>query len=68
MARTRGESTGYVVVREILPNIAGPMLADLGLRFVYVVLLLASLSFVGLGVAAAIRGGPGGGNNHGAQR
>jgi peptide/nickel transport system permease protein len=26
------------------------MLADLGLRFVYVVLLLASLSFLGLGV------------------
>jgi peptide/nickel transport system permease protein len=38
------------MLREILPNIAGPMLADLGLRFVYVVLLLASLSFLGLGV------------------
>ena len=50
VARTRGEGTGYVMVREILPNIAGPMLADLGLRFVYVVLLLASLSFLGLGV------------------
>jgi peptide/nickel transport system permease protein len=50
VARTRGESTGYVMLREILPNIAGPMLADLGLRFVYVVLLLASLSFLGLGV------------------
>ena len=42
VARTRGEGTGYVMLREILPNIAGPMLADLGLRFVYVVLLLAS--------------------------
>jgi peptide/nickel transport system permease protein len=50
VARTRGEGTGYVMLREILPNIAGPMLADLGLRFVYVVLLLASLSFLGLGV------------------
>jgi peptide/nickel transport system permease protein len=50
VARTRGESTAYVMLREILPNIAGPMLADLGLRFVYVVLLLASLSFLGLGV------------------
>ena len=38
------------MLREILPNIAGPMLADLGLRFVYIVLLLASLSFLGLGV------------------
>jgi peptide/nickel transport system permease protein len=50
VARTRGEGTGYVMLREILPNIAGPMLSDLGLRFVYVVLLLASLSFLGLGV------------------
>jgi peptide/nickel transport system permease protein len=50
VARTRGEGRGYVMLREILPNIAGPMLADLGLRFVYVVLLLAGLSFLGLGV------------------
>jgi peptide/nickel transport system permease protein len=50
VARTRGEGTWYVMRREILPNIAGPMLADLGLRFVYVVLLLASLSFLGLGI------------------
>ena len=50
VARTRGERRAYVMLREILPNIAGPMLADLGLRFVYVVLLLASLSFLGLGV------------------
>lgn len=50
VARTRGEGTLYVMLREILPNITGPMLADLGLRFVYVVLLLASLSFLGLGV------------------
>jgi peptide/nickel transport system permease protein len=50
VARTRGEGTWYVMRREILPNITGPMLADLGLRFVYIVLLLASLSFLGLGV------------------
>lgn len=50
VARTRGEGTLYIMLREILPNILGPMLADLGLRFVYVVLLLASLSFLGLGV------------------
>ena len=50
VARARGEGTGYVMLREILPNIAGPMLADLGLRFVYAVLLLAGLSFLGLGV------------------
>ena len=50
VARARGEGTGYVMLQEILPNIIGPMLADFGLRFVYVVLLLASLSFLGLGV------------------
>ncbi len=50
VARARGEGTGYVMLQEILPNITGPMLADFGLRFVYVVLLLASLSFLGLGI------------------
>ena len=50
VARTRGEGRWYIMRHEILPNIINPMLADLGLRFVYVVLLLASLSFLGLGV------------------
>jgi len=50
VARTRGEGRLYIMLHEILPNIVGPMLSDLGLRFVYVVLLLASLSFLGLGV------------------
>lgn len=50
VARTRGESKWNLMRLEILPNILAPMLADLGLRFVYVVLLLASLSFLGLGV------------------
>jgi peptide/nickel transport system permease protein len=50
VARARGEGTLYIMLHEILPNIVGPMLADLGLRFVYIVLLLAGLSFLGLGV------------------
>lgn len=50
VARSRGEGTLYIMLREIAPNIMGPMLADLGLRFVYIVLLLAGLSFLGLGV------------------
>jgi peptide/nickel transport system permease protein len=50
VARTRGEGRAYIMVREILPNITGPMLADMGLRFIYVTRLLASLSFLGLGV------------------
>jgi peptide/nickel transport system permease protein len=50
VARARGEGTLYVTLNEILPNIVGPVLADFGLRFIYVVLLLSSLSFLGLGV------------------
>ena len=50
VARARGESRVYIVRAEILPNIVGPVLTDLGLRFVFVVLLLSSLSFLGLGI------------------
>jgi peptide/nickel transport system permease protein len=50
VAKIRGESIGYLVRAEILPNILGPVLADLGLRFVFIVLLLSGLSFLGLGV------------------
>jgi peptide/nickel transport system permease protein len=50
VARARGEGTLYLAGAEILPNILGPVLADFGLRFVYIVLLLAGLSFLGLGV------------------
>jgi peptide/nickel transport system permease protein len=50
VARARGEGTLYVTLHEIMPNIIGPVLADFGLRFIYVVLLLSSLSFLGLGV------------------
>lgn len=50
VARARGERTGYLIGREIFPNILGPVLADLGLRFVFIVLVLSGLSFLGLGV------------------
>lgn len=50
VARARGEGTRYLILSEILPNIIGPVLADLGLRFVFIVLLLSGLSFLGLGV------------------
>lgn len=50
VARARGEGTLYIMRHEVLPNMIGPVLADFGLRFVYVVLLLSSLSFLGLGV------------------
>ncbi len=50
VARARGEATRYLILREIFPNILGPVLADLGLRFVFIVLVLSGLSFLGLGV------------------
>ena len=50
VARLRGERLPYLIGAEILPNILGPVFADVGLRFVFVVLLLSGLSFLGLGV------------------
>jgi peptide/nickel transport system permease protein len=49
-ARARGERLAYIARVEILPNMVNPMLADFGLRFVFVVLLLSGMSFLGLGV------------------
>ncbi|MFK3780504.1 ABC transporter permease [Agrobacterium sp. NPDC089420] len=50
VARVRGESLFYLIGSEILPNILRPVLADLGVRFVFIVLLLSGLSFLGLGL------------------
>lgn len=50
VAEARGERLPYIACREILPNMINPMLADFGLRFVFVVLLLSGMSFLGLGV------------------
>ncbi|WP_460452150.1 ABC transporter permease [Alsobacter sp. SYSU BS001988] len=50
VARARGEGVFYIIRSEILPNILGPVFADVGLRFVFIVLLLSGLSFLGLGV------------------
>ncbi|MGF6993184.1 ABC transporter permease [Paraburkholderia sp. GAS32] len=50
VARARGEGIFYIARVEVLPNMIHPMLADFGLRFVFIVLLLSGLSFLGLGV------------------
>jgi peptide/nickel transport system permease protein len=50
VARARGERLLYIARVEVLPNMIHPMLADFGLRFVFIVLLLSGLSFLGLGV------------------
>lgn len=49
-AQARGESGAYVVGREILPNIVGPLMADAALRLTYAIIFVATLNFLGLGV------------------
>jgi peptide/nickel transport system permease protein len=49
-ARLRGEGKRWIIFREILPNALTPLIAELGLRFIFAVLFLSSLSFLGLGV------------------
>ena len=49
-ARVRGEGGWWIITREILPNIAMPLATDFGVRFVYIILFIAALSFLGLGV------------------
>ncbi len=49
-AKLRGEGIGYLIFREILPNAAAPLLAEFGLRFCFVFLLIAALSFLGIGI------------------
>ena len=49
-AKLRGEGSGWIIFREILPNALSPLVSELGLRFIYAVLFLSSLSFLGLGV------------------
>ena len=49
-ARLRGEGTGWIIFREILPNTLSPLLAEFGLRFAFSILFLSTLSFLGLGI------------------
>ena len=49
-ARARGERSLAIMLGEILPNMVAPIMTDFGLRFVFIVLLLSSLSFLGLGI------------------
>lgn len=49
-ARLRGESTGYILGREILPNIWNILVVEASLRFGYAILLGASLGFLGSGI------------------
>lgn len=49
-AKLRGEKTTWIVFSEILPNALTPLVSEMGLRFIFAVLFLSALSFLGLGV------------------
>ena len=49
-ARLRGEGLIWIMRREILPNIMPPLIAEFGLRFCFVFLTIAALSFLGVGI------------------
>ena len=49
-AKLRGEKLSYLIFSEITPNAFAPLLAEFGLRFCFVFLTIASLSFLGIGI------------------
>ena len=49
-ARLQGETIGWIMSREILPNILPPLVAEFGLRFCFVFLTVSALSFLGVGI------------------
>jgi len=49
-AKVRGEGLWWIITREILPNVVMPLATDFGLRFVWIILFISALSFLGLGV------------------
>ncbi len=48
-AKARGESSAWILVREILPNISGPVLAEFALRLTYAIIFVSILNYLGLG-------------------
>jgi len=48
-AEVRGESNNYIIFREILPNVWPPVIVETCIRLSYAVLLVVSLSYLGLG-------------------
>jgi len=48
-AIARGEGAGYIVLREMLPNVIAPIVVEMTIRVSFAVMLFATLSFLGLG-------------------
>jgi peptide/nickel transport system permease protein len=49
-ARLRGESGLFILSREIFPNVLGPIVVELTVRFGYAIFTVATLSFLGVGI------------------
>lgn len=49
-ARMRGESTLFVMLVEILPNVRGPLIVDFFLRLGYTTIAIGVLGFLGVGL------------------
>lgn len=49
-AKVRGESLLWISVNEIFPNILPLILSELGMRFCFIFLSIAALSFLGVGI------------------
>jgi peptide/nickel transport system permease protein len=49
-ARIRTESTAYIMVREVLPNVRAVVLVEFVVRVAYAVFAIATLGFIGIGV------------------
>ncbi|MEY2552963.1 MAG: peptide/nickel transport system permease protein [Ilumatobacteraceae bacterium] len=49
-AKLRGESGAFIMSREILPNIMGPIVVELTVRIGYAIFTVSTLSFLGVGI------------------
>lgn len=49
-AKLRGESGLFIMIREIFPNIQGPIVVELTVRLGYAIFTVATLSFLGVGI------------------
>ena len=50
-ARLRGERAPYIMFSEILPNVMSPVVVEFTVRLGYAIFTVASLTFIGFGVA-----------------
>ena len=49
-AQLRGDGAGWIMFREILPNVTGPILVEMTVRLGYAIFTTATLSFLGVGL------------------